>query len=161
MATLPARTEAFTVFAQQTDTRLDVPSWRGHAERFFGGTVEDHALTSLEIDPQGSREARVVFSDRTCPLCTRSVFVRLRTDDDLEAAVAAERSGDGGAGLSTLAKRCGVVILVVTEAAPDPDALFLSAVIAGVALGPILTPGQDHLWGVNTARRKLDEMRRA
>jgi hypothetical protein len=85
----------------------------------------------------------------------RTVLLRPRTDDDLALAESAEAGG----GLVLLAKRCSVVVLVLARLEGSPDdqgALLLAALIASVALGPILSPDRRHLFGARTARGKLD-----
>jgi hypothetical protein len=155
---LPSRREAYTVFAQQKDARIDVAAWQRNARSYFDSSID---LTLPEADDGSMSEingARVSVEEHGQSAVIRSVFVRPRLDEDLSAAEAAERGG-AGTGLSLLAKRCGIVVLVVTESDSDAAALFLSAVIASAVLGPILTPGQDQLWGLNTARRMLAGMR--
>jgi hypothetical protein len=46
--------------------------------------------------------------------------------------------------------------MVECERDEDPVALRLAAIVAGVALGPILSPGGKRLFGPKTARQALD-----
>jgi hypothetical protein len=82
----------------------------------------------------------------------------------LAAAEEAERRV-GAAGLAALARRCGVVWVVGTEATDgseaegDRVALRLAGVLAGVLLGPIVGPGGAGIFGPKTARERLMERR--
>lgn len=67
--------------------------------------------------------------------------------------------------MSLLAERCKMLWLVMIEgdagaSAPDPDAdrvaLTIAAILASSLLGPILSPNGDELFGVRTARLKLE-----
>ena len=142
---MSTRRDAYTVFAQQTGARLDVAAWHRHAQSFFDASV------ALGL----AGEPRVAFWRQGEQKVERSVIVRARTAGDLEAAVAAERTS-GGAGLSLLAKRCPMVVVIETETHPDSAALLLAAIIAGAALGPILTPSLSHIWGAMTARQRWE-----
>jgi hypothetical protein len=64
-----------------------------------------------------------------------------------------------GAGLADLAARCPQVWLVEREEPEDLVALRLAAILAGVALGPILSPGAGELFGPKTARERLSSPR--
>jgi hypothetical protein len=146
--------EGYTVFAQQEGARLDVAGWHRYAQSFFDASVQE---SELDPDVVALGDARVIVSGRDRQPATRTVAARPRTHDDLRAAENAEKN-HGGAGLSLLAKRCPTVILVRFEGEADSAALLLSAIIAGVGLGPILTPDRSQIWGVKTARRELEKM---
>lgn len=152
----PARSTAFTVFAQRTDARLEVDAWERHAAQFFStrvGLVVEKRYG--EDAPPIVDAARVVVAPSDAPPGTRLCFARPREDDDLDAAESADiRAGSPGLGL--LAKRCGYVWLVAAEGDDDRLALLLAAIVASVVLGPILSPDQASLFGVRSARAKLD-----
>ena len=159
----PPLADAYLVFAQRTDARLETDAWTQNATRFFDARL---GLTvDKRYDPSGpapSRDAaRVVLVPPSGEAGgTRLCFARPRTDDDLAAAEVAEASLGPAAvvGMVTLARRCGVVWLVVTEGAvPDLDrvALRIAGVVASVVLGPILAPSGGALFGVKTARARL------
>ncbi len=148
----PTRADVFTVFAQRDDARIVIDEWRRHAERFhatrIGLTVDkkydDGAAPRVDA-------ARVVIAPAKGASETRVLWGRPRDDDDVHAA----EDVDGGAGLAMLAKRCAYVWLVECEQADDRAALRLAAIVAGVVLGPILTPGGTELIGPKTARARL------
>jgi hypothetical protein len=158
----PPRAGAFTVFAQRPDARLDVAELQRHAARFFatrlGLTVDKRY--GVEAPPRVDAARIVVATAAEASSGTRLVFGRPATDDDHAAAQAAERAQQT-TGMAELARRCATVWLVrAADAADgDPVALAVAAVLAGVFLGPILPPGGDALFGVKTARLRLESAR--
>jgi hypothetical protein len=132
------------VFAQPADARADVDAWSAHASRFF----------STRIGLASEKDAFVVAPDGHPP-GIRSAAARPCTSEDLADADAAEARAGGG-GLALLAHRCRVVWVVEREAPSDALALRLAAVLASVMLGPIFDPSSGELFGVKTARAKLE-----
>ncbi len=155
----PSRTEAFTVFAQRSDAIVEANLWERHAAQFFstkvGLTIEKKYG---EVAPPTVDAARVIVAPPEAPPGTRLVYGRPREDDDFAAADAADARA-GSTGLDLLAKRCGYVWLVVSEGDDDRLAMLLAAIVASVVLGPILSPDQEALFGVRTARAKLEAVR--
>lgn len=155
----PKRTESFTVFAQRNDAILEANLWERHASQFFstkvGLTIEKKYG---DIAPPIVDAARVVVAPPEVPPGTRFCYARPREDDDFDAADAADARA-GSTGLDLLAKRCGYVWLVAAEGEDDRLAMLLAAIIASVVLGPILSPDQQTLFGVRTARSKLEAPR--
>jgi hypothetical protein len=149
---LPPRDDAFIVFAQQSDARIAIDDWRRHAERFLSTRIGLTVDKGYGERPPRTDAARVVVVPPGAPSETRLLWGRPRTDDDIDAA----EDADGGGGLALLAKRCGQVWMVECERDEDPVALRLAAIVAGVALGPILSPGGKRLFGPKTARQALD-----
>ena len=155
----PRRDEAFTVFAQRSDARFEADTWERHAAQFFATRA---GLTiPKRYDQHGAPPivdaARVVVAPSDGPPGTRFCFARPREDADFDAAEAADiRAGSPGLGL--LARRCAYVWLVVPEGAGDRLALLCAAIVASVVLGPILSPDQQELFGVRTARAKLEKL---
>jgi len=152
----PDRGAAYTVFAQRDDAVLDIATIRSHASRFFGAklglTVEKrYGATAPAVDA-----ARVVLAcDDGTASGTRLCFGRPATPDDWAAATAAE-SAQQSSGMSLLAQRCRTVWLVTRETDDDRVALTIAAIFASTLLGPILSPAGDELFGVRTARLKLE-----
>jgi hypothetical protein len=58
--------------------------------------------------------------------------------------------------MALLAQRCRTVWLVTRETDDDRVSLGIAAIFASVLLGPILAPTGDELFGVRTARAKLE-----
>lgn len=152
----PDRSAAYTVFAQRDGAVLDLPAIRSHASRFFGAklglTVDKrYGATAPEVDA-----ARVVLAcDDGTASGTRLCFGRPATPDDHAAAATAEQA-QGTSGMSLLARRCRTVWLVTRETDDDRVALTIAAIFASTLLGPILSPAGDELFGVRTARLKLE-----
>lgn len=89
----------------------------------------------------------------------QSAFARPREADDLTLAeVADERAGPGGTGLALVARRCQTVWLVSRAGDVNPLALRLAAILASVFLGPVLDVRVPELFGVKTARAKLEAL---
>ena len=88
-----------------------------------------------------------------------SIGVRRVTTDDLGAASRAEARGNAF-GMAALAARCSHVWSVsVVEQAPPWLLLECCALLASVALGPILPPDEDTLMGVRSARERAEKLR--
>jgi hypothetical protein len=152
----PAREGTFAVFAQRPNACLDAEVLRGHAARFFG------AKLGLTVDkrygdapPEADAARIIVASDDGTAAGTRLCVARRADAGDVSAAEAAERA-QGTYGLALLAARCPTLWLVVPEADDDRAALTIAAVFASVMLGPIVAPGGAEIFGVRTARMKLE-----
>jgi hypothetical protein len=154
--TPPDRSAAFMVFAQCPDARLDVGALKGHASRFFGARLGMTVDKRYGLHPPETDAARMVLaSDDGKALGTRLCFGRPAQPSDLVVAEAAERT-QRSYGMALLAQRCPTVWLVSHEAEDDRAALTIAAIFASVLLGPILSPPGDELFGVRTARMKLE-----
>jgi hypothetical protein len=146
------------VFSQREDARVELVTWKRHAEDFFDARLslnvsKDYPDGYPRVDAVG-----VVLSPRSGPPeGQRLCYGRPRRDEDLRAAEDAD-SLAGNTGLGLLARRCHSVWLVVMEEPVDRTALLLAAVLASVVLGPILSP-DGALFGVKTARAKLETIR--
>jgi hypothetical protein len=150
--------EAFVVFAQRSDARLDVNALAGQARRFFATELGLMAEKKYGPIPPVTDEAEVVIAGPDGNAGVRRCSGRPVTPEDLEKAASAEMRVTY-TGLSGLARRCGYVWEVSAESANDVTALLIAAVLASVFLGPILSPGATELFGVKTARLKLERAR--
>lgn len=157
---LPAPSEAYTVFAQLRDARLDAGALERNAKQFFQTELHLTRPKAYGVVPPAVDGAHVVLVRGSQPTATRTLFVRARSPEDLASAEAAERAMGGG-GLSLLAKRCPTVVLVPLESEGDEAALLLAAILASVLLGPIVAPGRPEIFGVRTARLKLEALAKA
>ena len=134
--------DAWRVFAQDDSPRLRVREWQHNARQFFE--------TELDI-----RESHGLVAKLAVGPAVREVRGRAREENDLRDAIEAENAR--GNGMYDLAeRRCGSIWLVEREGPEDRAALVIAAVIASVCLGPIL--GDGGLFGVRTAREKIDEL---
>jgi hypothetical protein len=153
----PSPAAAFTVFAQRKDARAEAEAWQRHAAQFFDTELRLLVPKRYDFDPPATDAALVSITAANRPSAIRLCFARPRQGDDLKTADEADVR-QGSAGLGHLAKRCRMVWLVATEADEDEVALRVSAILASVVLGPILTPGGLELLGVRSARAKLEAM---
>ncbi len=152
---LPALEQTYLIYGQRGDGTIPISLWRNQADRFFGAklgwTVEKrYEATAL---PERDAASLMVFAGERRG--TRAVITRPSTPDDHALAEALEHQ-QGTYGLALLARRCPRVWLVESEGPWDPVSLLVAAVIASVELGPIVDPGREALFGVKTARAKLD-----
>jgi hypothetical protein len=158
-----AHESGYVVFAQRADASIDIAAWNAQAERFFStrlGLAEDKHYAAGAAAPRRD-EARFVIAPAGETPGIRSARARPCEADDLALALRAdERAGPGGTGLALVARRCQTVWLIARALDPDPLALRLAAVLASVLLGPILDVRVPELFGVKTAREKLDAMLR-
>jgi hypothetical protein len=161
----PLRTQAFTVFAQRSDARVEAAAWERHAAQFFGVELRLPFPKRYVFDPPRRDAALVSVTPANRPASTRLCYGRPREKDDLFAADEADLR-QGSAGLGRLAQRCAFVWLVEVEVDvegegernDDEPALRLAAILASVVLGPILTPDGETLLGVRSARAKLESL---
>ena len=150
----PARSAAFTVFSQAPSPVLDVGALKNQATRFFAaklGLTVTKKYGSFLPDTDAARV--VVATDDGTASGTRLCFGRRASDADLSAA---ELADGGSTGMALLAQRCPTVWMVVLESDDDRVALTIATIFASVMLGPILSPDGAELFGVRTARMKLE-----
>lgn len=156
-ASLPLQ-PSFLVFAQPANARIDIAAWRVHAKRFF---ATDIGLSADKRYPDGAPTADAANIVLSGPkgAGTRLCLATPRSDGDLVLAERADAcSPTAGSGLADLARRCPTVWRV--EAVGDDDALSLTltAILASILLGPIVSVDGRSLFGVRTAREKLDRL---
>lgn len=153
----PAPSAAYLIFSQRADALLDAHALAHQAERFFGAALELVHPKRFPFGPPSVDAARVRLAPAGVPGGTRLCYGRARAESDLDRAHRAEMHA-GYTGMFDLAKRCPTVWLVAAEANPDATALLLAAIFASVMLGPIVAPDGAELFGVRTARQKLEEL---
>jgi len=144
------------VFAQQRDARVDAAGLAGYARRFFDAGVGLTVDKAYGAGAPAIDAARFVVAPRGEAPGVRVAGVRPADGADRAAAGAADLAGSG---LALLARRCAYVYVVEAEPGDDRLALTLAAVIAGVALGPILSADRRAIFGVKTARAALEAPR--
>jgi len=142
---------AYRIFTQAPDGKLDPAQLLVQARRFFEATVEvlaadaDGVSLALESEARGYKGRFVV---RTRPVSER----------DLEEARTAEARGRA-AGMSALATRCAHLWeLEPVGDAPPAATLNLCALLASVALGPVLPPDNATLFGVRGAMERVERL---
>jgi hypothetical protein len=157
--TAPSRENAFIVFAQRSDARVDIDGWNAHAARFFAtriGLTADKRYSAAEPPPR-TDEAEFVVAPEGEPPGVRSTLARPSEADDRALAETIDARA-GITGLALLARRCGMIWMVAREGERDRLALRLAAILASILLGPVLDAAAGELFGVKTARAKLDAM---
>ena len=137
----------YLVFAQPDDAAMPLAALAQHARRFFDAELVLGNDDRITIVARGGEPA------------TRRATTRPAEAADLAAAQAFELRVCY-TGLADLAKRCPTVWLISCERGDDRVALLLAAIVASVVLGPILSPERDELFGVKTARLKLEKATR-
>src|SRR5262249_2935882 len=136
------------VFAQG-QPRVDVDTWDAHARRFFATRL------GVAEQPLSTEAVCFVLTLDGGESGTRWAFARPRDAEHLRMADAAEARAGGG-GLAQLARRCPTVWIVARESDDDRLALRLSAILASILLGPIVDARGPEIFGVKTARAKLE-----
>jgi hypothetical protein len=147
--TPPSRDDALLVFSQRADTGVDITAWNAHAVRFFATRI------GLTKDRPTAGEAEFVIAPDAEPPGVRSAFARPSDPEDQALAEAADARA-GHTGLALLARRCRTVWVVAREDERDRLALRLASILASILLGPILDSRAGELFGVKTARAKLE-----
>lgn len=146
---------SFRVFSQLPDGRIDVAALVRMATRHFEASLE-----VLSSEDASSRVAVAITSQRHAFERRFRLQSRGATDEDRAAAVRAEERGRSG-GMSSLAARCPFV-WVLTSDAPrtdvEPATLNLCAILAAVALGPVLPPDESALFGVRGAMERFEAL---
>jgi hypothetical protein len=132
-----------------------------NARRYFG--VELEILDEQGFDPAGPAPERTLVVLEVSAKAWSGRFrvaVEPRTDTDLENARRAELLGSAG-GMGDLAARCPYVWRLeddTANGANDVATLNCCALLASVALGPVLPPAGDTLFGVRGARERAERL---
>lgn len=146
------------VFSQQPDLVASLPKLLTHARRFFAAELE--VLQASPPDREERERAEVLLrlsSARYPGAGTFLVDSRPATDDDRFAAEVAETRGRA-TGMSLLAARCPVVWSLSAQGQVSGSAeLQLSALLASVALGPVLPEDGSTLYGVRGAMERAEQ----
>jgi hypothetical protein len=145
------------VFSQQSDLVASLPKILAHARRFFAAEIDVlSASPPSRPDPSVAEVRLRLSSARYAGSGTFRLAARARTDDDQFAAEAAEARGNA-TNMSLLAAQCPSVWSITPEADVSGSAeLQLSALLASVALGPVLPPDQSTLYGVRGAMERAE-----
>lgn len=120
------------------------------ATRFFEGVLE-----VLEEPGPGALRVRIM-SPRRGFSSEYTLRTRAKSAEDDAAAARAEARGRAG-GMAALAARCAHVWTVEGDA-QGPALLNLCAVLASVALGPVLPADESTLFGVRGAMERVEAL---
>jgi len=140
---------SYRVFAQLE--RPDPAALVRSATRYFEASLE-----VLSQPSEASLEVRV-SSERRAYSADFVITSRRKGDDDQAAALRAELSGRS-AGMAALAGRCEFVWCLSPSAAESPPLLNLCAIVASVALGPVLPADESALFGVRGAMERFERL---
>jgi hypothetical protein len=159
----------YRVFAQAQNGCVNLAQLVQNARKHFEASVEvlqqdglvEGATEALTSEARPWVRLRLSSARRGFSAILR-VTCRLATSADWEAAQRAERNGRA-AGMGLLAARCGAVWEVEPEVEPEgepsvPALLNLCALLASVALGPVLPPDEETLFGIRGAMERLDAL---
>jgi hypothetical protein len=148
---------ATRVFSQQPDLIAALPQLLAHARRFFSAQLE--VLSASPPERSELAVARVSLRLESARYPGRGTFqvdTRPTIAQDLAAAERAEARGRAG-GMAQLASRCLVVWIVTPDGVVSGSAeLQLSALLASVALGPVLPADESTLYGVRGAMERAE-----
>jgi len=146
------------VFSQQPDLVAALPQLLAHARRFFAAELE--VLSGSPLDRAEPAIAQVTLrleSARYPGSGTFHIAARRPSPADQAAAERAELRGKAG-GMAQLAARCGALWVVTGEGEITGSAeLQLSALLASVALGPVLPDDESTLYGVRGAMERAEK----
>lgn len=150
------------VFSQQPDLVAALPQLLAHARRFFAAELDVLSASSAERAERSEGEVRLRFASARYPgQGTFRIQARRATDADRAAAEAAEERGRAG-GMALLAARCGALWSLTPEGEASGSAeLQLSALLASVALGPVLPADESTLYGVRGAMERAEKAAQA
>lgn len=150
----------YRVFAQVPGGKLDLSALCINARRFFNAAIEilhEEGLVLPGLVPPGGVGAPWVSgqiqNQRLGLVAEFRIVCRAATPEDWEAARRAEQQGRA-TGMATLAARCEAVWEV--EAETLPAMLNLCAVLASVALGPVLPADESTLFGIRGSLERLE-----
>ncbi len=140
------------VFAQEPRLTIDTAALARNAQRYFDVSVNQRGparLTGVTLELSSARlDATACFD----------VTARAVTADDVADAWAAERASRAG-GMASLAERCPTVWEVQAQEPTSALALQqLAAVLASVALGPVLPSDELTLYGVRGALERAEAL---
>jgi len=142
---------SFLVFAQAAQPAFDIDAWSVQARSFFSSEI------GFSVEKKGPRQridaAHVVLS---CPSGSGARLV-VASPAEKEHLLIAE-GADRGGGLGDLARRCKSIFEVEAFGDADGISLTLSAILASIFLGPIVSVTRTELFGVRTARTKLEQL---
>jgi hypothetical protein len=145
------------VFSQEPDLVAALPKLLAHARRFFGAEID--VLSASAPEQPDLMQAVVSLRFESARYPGRGNFrieSRQTTPGDREAAEAAEVRGKAG-GMALLAARCPALWLITAEGDVSGSAeLQLSALLASVALGPVLPSDESTLYGVRGAMERAE-----
>ena len=149
---------ATRVFSQQPDLVAALPQLLAHARRFFAAELQVLSASPPDRSEPLLAQVTVRLESARYPGSGDFRITSLRpiaTDHaDAEAAEARGRAG----GMAQLAARCQALWVITPEGEIRGSAeLQLSALLASVALGPVLPADGSTLYGVRGAMERAEK----
>lgn len=142
----------FLQFVQQPGPRLEIDRLRQHAARHFAAE-----LCTLNRDAD-ARRATLALRHTTHGECTFRLHARLATPGDRSRLPAAELRNQSH-GMAALGERCQCVWEVEADpVVPLSACFYFGALLASVALGPLLPDDDSGLFGVRSARLRAEAL---
>lgn len=148
------------IFAQRNQLTLDLPELLRTVRTYFDVTLDVQARS--EPSPDGRDRVEVLLrSDEHGYEGRLSIHTRWTSEHDLADARGAEQHGRA-AGMATLAARCPT-LWEVEPIGEDSELarLNLCAILAAVALGPVLPDDGSTLYGVRGAMERVERLLKA
>jgi hypothetical protein len=146
----------FTIFSQEQSARIPLAALLRSARTHFRTSV--NVVFERGVDERGNASATTVRlfveSDRLGVAEEFELATRARTPQDLTRAEAAERQGRA-ARMASLAARCPTVWELNADGS-IVGVQLLCAMLASVALGPVMPPDGSTLYGVRGAMERAD-----
>lgn len=149
------------VFSQKADLVAALPELLAHARRFFAAELNVLSASPPDRpDPSTAEVVLVLESARYPGAGTFEIRSRATSATDRADAELAEARGRAG-GMALLAARCPQVWSVTARGEPSGSAeLQLCALLASVALGPVLPRDESTLYGVRGAMERAEKAAR-
>jgi hypothetical protein len=146
------------VFSQEPDLIGALPKVMAHARRFFAAELEVLSASPPQRPDPAQAFVNVRFEGARYPGSgSFRIESRPTVEGDRFAAEAAEARGRAG-GMALLAARCPVLWTITVEGEASGSAeLQLSALLASVALGPVLPDDESTLYGVRGAMERAEK----
>ena len=147
------------IFAQREQLTLDLPALMRATRSYFDATLD--VQTQSDPDPAANARDRIevlLHSEEHGYEGRFSIHTRFASEHDRADAREAEQRGRA-AGMATLAARCPTIWDVEPVGEDSEIArLNLCAILASVALGPVLPDDGATLYGVRGAMERVAEL---
>lgn len=146
------------VFSQQPDLVAALPQLLAHARRFFAAEVDVLACSPPARSELALAQVTLRFESARYPGSgTFQIEARHPAAADVADAEVAETRGRAG-GMAQLAARCTAIWILTPAGEISGSAeLQLSALLASVALGPVLPADLSTLYGVRGAMERAEK----
>lgn len=146
------------VFSQNADLVAALPQLLAHARRFFAAELNVLSASAPDrSDPARAEVTLALESARYPGAGTFRIAARPTSDADRAEAELAEARGRAG-GMALLAARCEQVWSITPHGEISGSAeLQLCALLASVALGPVLPADGSTLYGVRGAMERAEK----